>query len=144
MPKKYSIELRKFVIPLNFYLPKAYQFVCDEFNSMLSSPISFSKWYLLVNAEPGFTIEAIDTLSLVNINLPSPIYCSLLMDEETIRKHIEQDGYVFHSYVNFGSEIQNETLDETTECFVFMAVGINALWIIPIEYFLCNYNKQYS
>lgn len=64
-----------------------------------------------VNAEPGFTKEAIDTLSLVCRNSPSQIYCSLLMDEIAIRKHIEWDGYAFHGYINFGSEIQNDTVD---------------------------------
>lgn len=139
VPKKYSMELRKFAITLNFYSPKAYRFVRDEFNSVLPCPRTLSKWYIHVNAEPGFTKEAIDTLSLVSKNSPSPIYCALLMDEIAIRKHIEWDGYTFHGYINFGSEIQNETVDEATECFVLMVVGINASWRIPIGYFFCNH-----
>lgn len=139
VPKKYSMELRQFAITLNFYSPKAYRFVRDEFNSVLPCPRTLSKWYLHVNVEPGFTKEAIDTLSLVSKNSSSQIYCSLLMDEIAIRKHVEWDGYMFHGYINFSSEIQNETVDEATECFVFMAVGINASWRIPVGYFLCNH-----
>jgi len=51
------------------------------------------------------------------------------MDEIDITKHIEWGGYAFHGYINFGSQIQNETVEEATECFVLMAVGINASWL---------------
>lgn len=139
LPKKYSMELRRFAITLNFYSPKAYRFVRDEFNCVLPCPRTLSKWYVHVDAEPGFTKEAIDTLSLVCKNFSTQIYCSLLMDEISIRKHIEWDGYTYHGYNNFGSEIQNETMEEATECFVLMVVGINASWKIPVGYFLCNH-----
>jgi len=139
LPKKYSIELRRFAITLNFYSPKAYRFVRDEFNCVLPCPRTLSKWYVHVDAEPGFTKEAIDTLFLVCKNSATQIYCSLLMDEISIRKHVEWDGYTYHGYNNFGSEIQNETMEEATECFVLMVVGINASWKIPVGYFLCNH-----
>lgn len=89
---------------------------------MLPCPRTLSKWYLHVDAEPGFTKEAINTLSLVSKNSPNQLYCSLLMDEMAIRKHVEWDGTTYHGYVNFGSEVQNETIDEATECYVLMAV----------------------
>lgn len=91
------------------------------------------------NAEPGFTKVAIDTLSLVTTNSSTSIYCSLLMDEIAIRKNVEWYGCMYHGYNSFGSEIQDETLDEARECFILMAVGINASWKIPVGYFLCNY-----
>lgn len=56
------------------------------------------------------------------------------MDEISIRKH-----YTCHVNVNFGSEIRNETVEEATECFALMAVGINASWKMLVRYFLCNY-----
>ncbi|KAF0718591.1 Reverse transcriptase domain-containing protein, partial [Aphis craccivora] len=117
----------------------AYRFVRDEFNCVLPCPRTLSKWYVHVDAEPGFTKEAIDTLSLVCKNSSTTIYCSLLMDEISIRKHVEWDGFTYHGYNNFGSEIQNETMEEATECFVLMAVGVNASWKIPVGYFLCNH-----
>lgn len=61
------------------------------------------------------------------------------MNEMAIRKHIEWDGTTYHGYINFGSEIQNETVEEATECYVLMAMGINSSWKIPVGYFLCNY-----
>lgn len=45
----------------------------------------------------------------------------------------------YHTYINFGSKIQNDTVDEASECFVLIAVGINTSWKIPISYFLCNH-----
>jgi len=61
------------------------------------------------------------------------------MDEMAIRKHVEWNGTTYHGYINFGSEIQNETVDEATECYVLMAVGIKVSWKIPVGYFQCNH-----
>ncbi|VVC36939.1 Zinc finger, C2CH-type [Cinara cedri] len=36
-------------------------------------------------------------------------------------------------------QIQNKTVDETTECFLLIAVGLNGSWIIPVEYLLFNH-----
>lgn len=33
--RKYSVDLRKFALTLNFYSPKAYEFVRNEFNCVL-------------------------------------------------------------------------------------------------------------
>lgn len=66
------------------------------------------------------------------------------MDEMAIRKHVEWDGTTYHGCINFGSVIKNETLDEATECYVLMAVGINASWKIQVGYFFCNHlNSSY-
>jgi len=62
LARKYSAELRKFAITLNFYSPKAYRFVRDEFNFVLPCLRTLSKWYMPVDAEPGFIKEAINTL----------------------------------------------------------------------------------
>lgn len=92
---------------------------------MLPHPRTLSEWYLHVNAEPGFTKEAIDTLSLICAckNSSILIYCSLLMNEIAIKKHVEWDGYRYHGYNCFGSEIQNETMGKATEYLLFSFIG---------------------
>lgn len=135
LPKRYSMELRKFAVTLNFYSPKAYQFVRKEFNSVLLSPRTLSKWYTHVDAEPGFTKEALNTLTLACKNSSYPIYCALTMDEIAIRKCLEFDGKKYYGFVDYGSEIDTDFENEASECFVLMVTAINASWKLPVGYF---------
>lgn len=137
--KKYSLELRKFAVTLDFYSPKAYLFVRSEFNSILPCPRTLSKWYAHVDAENGFTKEALNTLTLACKNIQTPIYCALMMDEISIRKHLDFNNDKYYGFVDFGSEIQSDTVDQATECLVFMVVAINYSWKLPVGYFLCNH-----
>lgn len=140
-PKRFSMELRKFAITLNFYSPKGYQFVRREFNSVLPHPRTLSKWYARVDAEPGFTQESLNTLTLVCKNSQYTIYCALTMDEIAIRKSIEFDCShgKYCGYVDYGLELESDLVDEATECFVLMVIAINASWKIPVGYFFCNH-----
>lgn len=137
--KKYCVELRQFAVTLNFYSPKAYAYVRDTFNSILPSPRTLSKWYKHVDAEPGFTVEALNTLAIASKNASKPLYCALMMDEISIRKHVEWDGNYYHGYVNFGAELNGDDVDMATECFVIMVVGVNVSWKLPVGYFYCNH-----
>lgn len=133
------MELRKFAVTLNFYSPKAYQFIRREFNSALPCPRTLSKWYTHVNAEPGFTKEALNTLELAFKNTQTPIYCALMMDEISIRKHLDFNNDKYFGFVDFGSEIQSDCVNQATEYLLFMVVAINFSWKLPVGYFLCNH-----
>lgn len=70
--------------------PKGYSFVREHFENKLPHPNSISVWYKGVDCRPGFTTEALNTLQLrVRENSPKTIYCSLEIDEMTIRKLVE-------------------------------------------------------
>jgi hypothetical protein len=92
IPKKYSPEVRQFALSLHFFLAKAYTYVRKQFNTILPHPRTLSKWYSHVNADPGFTEEALKSLSIKVKNSISPIDCSLIMDEMAIRQNIEFDS----------------------------------------------------
>lgn len=139
IPKKYSPELRKLAITLHFHSAKAYNFVRKEFNTIIPHPRTLSKWYSHTKAEPGFTEETIKILTLRAKNSDHTIYCGLIIDEMSIRHHVEWDGNKYHGYVNFGAGFNNDKSDIATECFVFMLVAINESWKIPVGYFLCNH-----
>lgn len=51
----YTPEMRKFTITLQFYSNKAYNFVRKSFKKVLPHPKTISKWYKVVNEDPGFT-----------------------------------------------------------------------------------------
>lgn len=86
--RKYSIELRKFALTLNFCSPEANIFVRNEFDLILSSR-TLSKWYMLVNTKPGLIVESTNALTIVFKNLPNPLYCTLTTVVISIRKHID-------------------------------------------------------
>jgi len=93
----------------------------------------------MLDAEPGFTKEALNTLTLASKNCPYPIYCALSMDEIAIRKCLEFDGRKYHGFVDYGFEIDSDAKSEATECFVLMVTAINASWKLPVGYFFCNH-----
>jgi len=127
--------LRRFSISLHFFSPRAYSFIIEKFNSVLPHPRTLSKWYASVNAEPGIWKEALNTLKLKCDDTANPVYCALIMDEVAIRKHVEWDGYKYHGYVDFGAQLNNESLEMATECLVFLLVSITESWKLPVTYF---------
>ncbi|CAI6375520.1 unnamed protein product [Macrosiphum euphorbiae] len=139
MTRKYSSDLRRFSISLHFFSPRAYSFIREQFNSVLPHPQTLSKWYASVNAKPGICKEALNRLKLKCDNTANPVYCALIMDEVAIRKHVEWDGYKYHGYVDFGAQLNNESLEIATECLVFLLVSITESWKLPVAYFLCDH-----
>ncbi|XP_039309077.1 uncharacterized protein LOC105204459 [Solenopsis invicta] len=57
LKKKYSEELRKFALTLNFYSSKAYEYVRKTFKNLLPERSTIRKWYSVINGRPGFTDE---------------------------------------------------------------------------------------
>ncbi|XP_032671874.1 uncharacterized protein LOC116844465 [Odontomachus brunneus] len=52
--KQYSPELRSFALTLNYYSPKAYNYVRNKFDCILPHPKTLYKWYTSINGTPGF------------------------------------------------------------------------------------------
>lgn len=96
-------------------------------------PRTLAKWYTSVNAKPGFTQEAFNLLK------KKEILCSLVFDKMAIRQHIEFDGNDYHGYVNIGCNAQNDSVEIASEALVFMVVGINQRWKIPVGYFFVKH-----
>lgn len=133
--REYSIEIRKFAITLNFYSPKAYNYVRRRFSNCLPHPKTLMRWYASVNADPGFCKEAFDMLKLKVENTSYPIYCALSFDEMAIRQHVEYDGKKYFGYVDFGNGLQSDSTEIAKEAIVFMLTAINGTWKIPVGYF---------
>lgn len=136
--QKYSPALRSFAVTLSFYSPKAYNFVRDQCNRSLPHLATISRWYRSVDGSPGFTQEALNALISRSKNSSSPILCNLVMDEMHIHKQIEWTGLKLTGYVDLGTDIDSDSLPEAREVLVFMLVGINSSWKIPVGYFLVN------
>lgn len=139
LPRLYSAELRRFAISLHFFSPRAYNFIRNEFNSVLPHTRTLSKWYATVDAEPGICNESLNILKLKCQNTYKKIYCALIMDEVAIRKQLEFDGTRHHGYIDFGLGLNGDTVEMASECFVFLIVAINESWKLPVGYFLSNH-----
>lgn len=131
----FSDELRKFSITLQFYSNKAYNFVRKQFKNVLPHPKTISKWYQVINGQPGFSKEAFMTIkSKAEL---STVLCNIVVDEMSIRENIEWDGKNMYGFVDLGTDISIECddLPHAKNALVFMAVGINGHWKMPLGYF---------
>lgn len=142
VPKKYSPTVRQFALSLHFCSAKAYEYVRSQFNTVLPHPRTLSKWYRHVNAEPGFTEESLKALTLKVKHSPHTIFAALIMDEMSIRQHLEYDGNQYYGRIDMGAEMNNDSLEMAKECFVFLIVSVNENWKLPISYFLCSSLKS--
>lgn len=136
--KKYSPELRTFAITLHYYSPRAYSYVRESFNSCLPHPKMLYKWYRSVNGEPGFNEEAFEFIKERVSRTDHLLFGALIMDEMAIRQQVEFDGQKFCGNCDLGDNIDIEEHNVAKEALVFLVVGINELWKIPVGYFLIN------
>lgn len=67
VPKKFSPAIRQFTLSMHFFSPNAYQFVSKQFNTILPHPCTLGKWCCKVDAEPGFTDEALKSLNTLKL-----------------------------------------------------------------------------
>ena len=95
---QYPPKLRAFALTLHFYSAKVYDFVRDSFDRCLPHPSTLQKWYSHLNGERGFTEKVMNILAErvkdANAN-DKEVLCSLLMDEMSVRKHVQWDGKQF-------------------------------------------------
>ena len=132
--KKYSPTLRSFALTLQFYSTKAYNYVRSTFDLALPHPSVIRSWYKGINGNPGFTSESFTALATKSKN--ENVLCSLMIDEMAIKKHVEWDGKQFRGFVDIGTGIEDDSTPVASEALVFMAVGLNKNWKIPLGYFL--------
>ena len=140
-PGAYPKELRSFAMTLKFYSAKAYKYVRNSFDLGLPHPSVISSWYNAMNGEPGFTKEALTALKakvLAAKRDGQKVVCALMLDEMSIRKHVQWDGKKYRGFVDLGTDIDDDSLPEATEALVFMAVSVNSNWKVPCGYFLVN------
>lgn len=140
-PGQYTAELRSFAMTLNFYSAKAYRFVRKSFDLGLPHPAVIRKWYGAINGDPGFTDEVFRALKakvLAAARDKQQVVCGLLMDEMSIKKHVEWDGKRFRGFVDLGTAVDDDSVATAKDAFVFMVVSLNGAWKVPCGYFLID------
>lgn len=136
--RKYSPGLRRFALTLQFYSSRAYNYVRKTWQNLLPHPSTLRQWYSTVNGSPGFSEEALQAIKRRNEH--SPVYLNIIMDEMSIRSQTIFFNGRFYGGVDLGTGLQpqSDSFQEAKNILVFMAVGINGHWKVPIAYFLIN------
>lgn len=135
---KYSAAIKRFSLTLNFYSPKAYDYVRKTFKTCLPHCKTLSKWYAHVKGEPGFTEEAFSAVKQkADASEYRPI-CALIFDEMALRQQKIWDGKKYQGVVDMGTGITTDPETVASQAFVFLLVAINQRWKIPLGYFLIN------
>ena len=73
------------------------------------------------------------------------VIVALMLDDMSIKKQIEYDSKssTFKGYVDVGAGVTEEEAKPATELLIFMAVGVNCHFKIPIGYFFIAGEKKY-
>ncbi|KAL3188608.1 hypothetical protein MRX96_022610 [Rhipicephalus microplus] len=135
---KYPPELRAFVLTLHFYSPAAYEYVRSKFNETLPFKRTLRGWYKLIQGDPGFTAKAFAFLEKFAEARGELFYCALIVDDMAIRKHVELVGDKVVGYVDFRTGLDDDGLPEAANACVFMIVGVNVRFKMPVRYFLID------
>ncbi|GBN44974.1 hypothetical protein AVEN_275050-1 [Araneus ventricosus] len=61
-----------------------------------------------------------------------------MVDETSIKKHIDWNKDKFIGYVDFGTGLDDDQLPVATEAYTFMLNCVNGNWKVPIGHFLIN------
>ena len=135
--RRYSDEIKKFAVTIQYYSPKAHNFLRSIIP--LPAPSLIKRWARLVDCEPGFITEALDILKSEILDQPEKKDCCLVFDAMAIRKQTlwdaKQDEFV--AFVNCRAQIEApETM--ASEALVFALVGLRSHWKCPIAYFLID------
>ena len=55
-----------------------------------------------------------------------------------IRRQVEWDGKMYTEYVDFGSQVDDDSLPVAKEALVFLIVSITGRWKIPVAFFFID------
>lgn len=145
-PKRYSESIRNFVLTLHSLSPRAYGYVRKKFNHNLPHTSTIRAWYSnsAANGIPGISKESLDTLkNLVDEYKEKnmDIYCTISLDEMSIRRHVQWCDNVkrFKGNITYGSIPKNfKYLPVANNVIVFMVNGVNINFNLPVAFQFIN------
>lgn len=130
--------MKQFSVTLQYYSPKAYDYVRTKFENLLPHPRTLRRWYMVVDGMPGFTEESFRTIKCEASK--SPVYCNIVVDE-SIKQYLEEDtAKNVYGYINMGANYSYERDDPllAKSVLMFIAVSLNGYWKLPLASFLID------
>lgn len=113
-----------FAITLQCHSTRAYKYIRKSFVNLLPHPRTLSRWYEVVNGEPGFTKEAFEAIRSAAEQHTTII--NIVIDAMLISEHVDWDGKIYNGLVNIG----NVNMDNN-DCNIPKAK--NALVFLPVQ-----------
>lgn len=139
--QKYSEAVRKFALTLNFYKPRAYQYVRSKFNNNLPSDSVIRSWFAnsSANGEAGISLEGMQCLSRIVEEMKidgKEFYCSLAYDEMAIRRQViySDSKKMFSGFITYGQTADESQPPVARNAIVFMINGVNKPISIPVAH----------
>lgn len=144
--QRYSENIRRFCLTLQFYSPKAYEYLRSTFNQNLPAQRTIRSWYSSLDCSPGFTESAFSALRQRADDAKAngeELLVGLIFDGMSMRKH-SQFNRATKQFMGHNTAGNSNTLISgeevctpiATDAMVFMVSGINKEFKIPIAYFL--------
>lgn len=148
--KSYSPNFRSFAFTLNFYSPRAYNYLRSVFGDHLPAPSTIRSWYSSIDGSPGLSSDALNALKTKASDANSKgntLFAAIIFDEMSLHRSYQWDNnkHKMSGFEDFGNVIQKEQNNEmllAKEALVFMINGINEKFKIPVGYFLINKLKH--
>lgn len=135
--------MKEFVFTLDYYSPKAYEFIRHTFGKNLPHVSTLRKWYAYSqsNGEPGKSRESISMLkNLVEETqkMGKTFDCSITFDEVHIRRHVQYcaQEQKFSGFVTYGR--RDGELPIASQAIVFMVNALDRKLSLPVCYHFIN------
>lgn len=137
---KYTPQLRTFALTLQFYSQKAYEYVRRVWRNLLPHPSTIRRWYRVVNGKPGFSDDAFAALKARSESMEGKLLVNIVLDEMSIKEQLEytkNNGFIGGVNIGVDQECikEHEDVIKANKVLVFMAVGINSAFKVPLSYF---------
>lgn len=145
----YSKAIREFAFTLDYYGPRAYEYIREKFNRNLPHISTLRKWYAYSGAdgEVGICRESIDNLQKLvseEKEAGNELYCSISFDEMYIRRHVQycNNEKKFSGFVTYGGKDSSKL--EVAHCaIVFMVNVISKPINLPVaHHFISSLNTE--
>ena len=133
--RRYTSEVKKFALTLDFYSPRAYDYLRKVF--ALPHRHSLTEWTSSVDCEPGLFADVYNHLKLKVEENPKHSDCVLICDGMSIQELLKycQKLTTMVGYVDYGEGIAVPDPDVVaTEALVFMLVSFRGGWKYPVGY----------
>lgn len=115
------------------------------FDLALPAESTMRAWLAKVDCEPGVSKPSLDALKVKAENYyqtnQTTLLCSLMLDEISIKREVTVEPATLKTrgYVDMGCDIEgSEELELAQEALVFMVVGVNNHFKVPVAYFFVN------
>lgn len=94
-----------------------------------------------IDGSPGISKPALDAIRR-NVKKAKEqgkeIYCGITVDDMSIKKLVEWNSKKLVAHIDYGTQLNSDSLPEAKYAMVIMAVALNMHWKVPIVYYFID------